>query len=117
VDRLVDRSLHSPRLVVVLLLVATAAFAAVATSIVCQTLLQGTVDGHMRGRVMSLYGMIMRAGPAVGALALGVLSERYGLQPTVLASSVGCALAWLWAETQRRRWAPTLEGHDADGPS
>ena len=32
-----------------------------------QTLMQHVVDGAMRGRVMSLYGLIHRGGPAVGA--------------------------------------------------
>jgi len=34
----------------------------------------------MRGRVMALYGMIFRAGPALGALLIGSLSERFGLR-------------------------------------
>jgi predicted MFS family arabinose efflux permease len=84
-------------------------FATVTTSITCQTLLQNTVDGHVRGRVMGLYGMAMRAGPAVGALALGSLSERFGLQATVLASAFCCALAWLWAQTHWKQWATVLE--------
>ena len=84
-------------------------FASVATSIACQTLLQNTVDGHVRGRVMSLYGMTMRAGPAVGALALGAISERVGLQWTVLGSAGCCALAWVWAQARRERWASVLE--------
>jgi hypothetical protein len=29
----------------------------------------------MSGRVMALYGMIFRAGPAVGAVLMGTLSE------------------------------------------
>jgi predicted MFS family arabinose efflux permease len=84
-------------------------FATVTTSITCQTLLQNTIDGHVRGRVMSLYGMAMRAGPAVGALALGVLSERVGLQWTVLGSAFCCALAWVWAQARMKRWATVLE--------
>lgn len=84
-------------------------FATVATSITCQTLLQNTVDGHVRGRVMGLYGMAMRAGPAIGALALGALSERFGLQWTVFASAFCCGLAWLWAQARRKKWAVVLE--------
>jgi len=34
----------------------------------------------MRGRIMALYGMIFRAGPAIGAVLMGSLSERFGLR-------------------------------------
>ena len=84
-------------------------FATVTTSITCQTLLQNTIDGHVRGRVMSLYGMAMRAGPAFGALALGATSERVGLQWTVLGAASGCALAWFWARARMGHWAHVLE--------
>lgn len=55
-----------------------------------QTLIQSTVAADMRGRVMSLYGMTIRAGPAVGALMMGFLSEYWGLQWPLI---VGCLLA------------------------
>jgi len=86
-------------------------FATVATSISCQTLLQNTIEGRLRGRVMSIYGMLMRAGPAFGALALGALSERFGLQATLLGSAFCCALAWAWAQTQSAGWAQALENN------
>ncbi len=97
------------RLPLAMVCMAIVGFATVATSITCQTLLQNTVHGHVRGRVMGLYGMAMRAGPATGALALGVLSERFGLQSTVLGTAVCCALAWLWAQARRKEWAAVLE--------
>ena len=97
------------RFLVAIVCMAFIGFATVATSITCQTLLQNTVDGHVRGRVMSLYGMAMRAGPAMGALALGAMSERIGLQWTVLTSAFCCALAWLWAQARMSNWAHVLE--------
>lgn len=92
-----------------LVCMAVVGFATVATSITCQTLLQNTVEGHVRGRVMSLYGMAMRAGPALGALTLGVISEQIGLQWTVIGSAACAALAWLWAQARRESWADVLE--------
>ena len=44
-----------------------------------QTLIQLDVDSDMRGRVLSLYGLIIRGGPAVGALAMGWAAEHFGL--------------------------------------
>src|SRR5204863_10050 len=45
-----------------------------------QTLIQAAVEPGMRGRVMALYGMIFRAGPAVGAVLMGWASEHLGLR-------------------------------------
>nr|WP_264185369.1 MFS transporter [Roseicella aerolata] len=51
-----------------------------------QTLVQNAADPAMRGRVLSLWGLITRACPALGALALGALGEVFGLRlPTILA--------------------------------
>ena len=52
-----------------------------------QTLIQAAVDDRMSGRVMALYGMIFRAGPAVGAVLMGTLSEYLGLRLRV---GAGC---------------------------
>src|SRR4051812_9023927 len=45
-----------------------------------QTLMQSAADHAMRGRVLSLWGMITRACPATGALALGAAGEAFGLR-------------------------------------
>ena len=52
----------------------------VAAGIGTQTLLQTAVDEGMRGRVLSLFGLIFRGGPALGALVMGAASELVGLQ-------------------------------------
>ncbi len=95
--------------VVAVLCMTVIGFGTVATGITCQTLVQNTVEGHMRGRVMGLYGVAMRVSPAAGALALGVLSESFGLQWTVLGSALGCGLVWLWAQARMERMATLLE--------
>lgn len=45
-----------------------------------QTLVQNAADPAMRGRVLALWGMITRACPAIGALALGTAGEFFGLR-------------------------------------
>jgi predicted MFS family arabinose efflux permease len=60
--------------------VAVAGFAMVAAGTGTQTLLQTAVDEGMRGRVLSLFGLIFRGGPALGALLMGAASELVGLQ-------------------------------------
>jgi MFS family permease len=58
--------------------------------IAVQTLLQSATAGHMIGRVISLWGMVTRAGPAIGALTYGATAEVAGLRLPVL---VGCVIA------------------------
>jgi predicted MFS family arabinose efflux permease len=53
-----------------------------------QTLLQTSVDEAMRGRVLSLFGLIFRGGPALGALVMGAASELLGLQAPVAAGTI-----------------------------
>ena len=73
-----------------------------------QTLTQSAVDDAMRGRVMSLYGVIFRGGPAVGALLIGVLAEHLGLQVPVAIGGGICLLISVWALTRRRAFVAHL---------
>lgn len=75
-----------------------------------QTLMQNSVAGHMRGRVMSLYGVLHRGAPALGALAIGGASEFIGVQ-TALASGalVVCLLAMALVLPRRAVMAAALE--------
>ena len=60
-----------------------------------QTITQSVVSDGMRGRVMSLYTLIFRGTPAIGALALGAAADRMGL-PQVFAT-VAVMTACVWA--------------------
>jgi MFS family permease len=75
-----------------------------------QTLLQNSASSAMAGRVLSLWGMITRAAPALGALTYGVASEFLGLQVPVLLGCLLCLLAWLRTRSRLPRIAPALEG-------
>lgn len=55
-----------------------------------QTLAQYGSESHVRGRMMALWGLIVRAGPALGAVLLGVIGEFTGLQ---LPTAAFCVLA------------------------
>ncbi len=48
------------------------------------TLVQSSVDSNMRGRVLSLYGLIFRGGPSIGAFFMGIAAERIGLQIPII---------------------------------
>ncbi len=61
-----------------------------------QTLLQLNVPGEMRGRVMSLYGLIVRGGPAIGALVMGAAAEWNGLRWPLAVGAVMVASAGIF---------------------
>ncbi len=63
-----------------------AAFAG--TGVTAQSLLQKRIPVDFRGRVLALYGLSMRSGPAIGALAAGTLSGAFGLRPTLAAGGL-----------------------------
>jgi len=63
----------------------------------------------MRGRVMSLYGMIYRGGPALGALAIGSAAEFIGFPAALAAGGVMCLMVWLWLLPRRVTMIPALE--------
>jgi predicted MFS family arabinose efflux permease len=74
-----------------------------------QTLIQAAVDSRMRGRVMALYGMIFRAGPAVGAVVMGSASEHLGLRlPLAIGALVSCGF-WLLTRLRHKEIAAALE--------
>jgi MFS family permease len=77
-----------------------------------QTLLQNSASPTMVGRVLSLWGMITRAAPAMGALTYGAASEFLGLQIPVLLGCLLCSLAWLRAQSRLPRIAPALEASE-----
>ncbi len=76
----------------------------------CQTLLQNSAAPGMIGRVLSTWGMITRAAPAMGALAYGIASEFLGLRIPVLIGAALCAAVWLRTWKRLAYMTPILEG-------
>lgn len=71
---------------VALPLMAVAGFFLVSSAICTQTLIQMNVAEGFRGRVLSIYSIILRGGPAFGALGLGIAADHWGLRiPLILA--------------------------------
>lgn len=77
---------------VALVALAISGGAMVVMGVTVQTALQLSVDTAYRARVMSLYGIIFRSGPAIGALAMGIAADSFGLR-TPLAVGATAALA------------------------
>jgi predicted MFS family arabinose efflux permease len=97
------------RFIIALPCVFLAGMAMTVAGIGAQTLLQAAVDVRMRGRIMALYGMIFRAGPAVGAVLMGSLSGHFGLRlPLAAGALISCGF-WAWTRVKQRSIAETLE--------
>jgi MFS family permease len=82
-----------------------------------QTLLQNTLTSDVRGRVMSLYGMVSRGGPALGALGIGWASDFIGLRWPVFVAGLICFGLWIWVLPRRQGMADALEaGSSSEAP-
>jgi predicted MFS family arabinose efflux permease len=66
-----------------------------------QTVVQTAVEEDMRGRVMSLYGLILRGGPAFGALAMGAAGDLYGLRAPLVVGALLAFGAAVWLFRRR----------------
>lgn len=88
---------------------ALAGFSMSATGISLQTLIHLAASPSVRGRVLSIHGLIFRGGPALGALGMGILSERFGLRLPVFLGALAVIAAWFWAHRRRDRIARSLE--------
>jgi len=75
-----------------------------------QTLLQSSVEGRIRGRVLSIWGITFRGGPAVGALAMGWVAESWGFGPPVALGGFACVVIGIVAYRRRATLIALLEG-------
>jgi len=57
-----------------------------------QAIIQAAVPDALRGRVMSLFGVVLRAAPAIGALMLGAAADRLGIALTVAGGAIAYGL-------------------------
>ncbi|MFN6954029.1 MAG: MFS transporter [Acetobacteraceae bacterium] len=80
--------------------------------IAVQTLVQSASDPAMRGRVLAVWGLITRAGPAAGALALGAAGEAFGMAWPVYAAVLLALGIVAWGLTVAGRAAASLERTD-----
>ena len=78
-------------------------------SVSVQALVQSAVDDGMRARVMSLYTLIFRGTPALGALVFGVLAEFLGLRWSYAVAAMLCLTAAIWLSPRKASISEALE--------
>ena len=71
------------------------------------TLIQVTVDNRLRGRVLSLNGLIMRGLPALGGITMGWIADRAGLYWPLAVGAGLCFVIYLVAARWERGIRPT----------
>jgi MFS family permease len=103
----------SPTLALALPAAALAGVALATAGVSAQTLAQRAAPDRLRGRVMSLYGVVLRSVPAAGGLALGLLAEVVGLRAALAAGAVALAAAWPFLATRSHRAAPAVDSGPA----
>jgi predicted MFS family arabinose efflux permease len=102
---------------VAIVCMALAGFGMVVAGVGTQTLLQASVEEAMRGRVLSLFGLIFRGGPALGALLMGAASELLGLQAPVAAGTIIGLIASILIWRQRDAIAEHLGERPVSSPA
>ena len=85
-------------------LVGVVSFTFIVQNVSNQTLIQSAVEPSLRGRVMSLYGLIVEAVPSVGSLLVGGLAEHWGLRWPLFCGAAVCLLVWGWAWLNRAKF-------------
>jgi MFS family permease len=88
---------------------ATAGFFTTSFGTAAQTLVQASAEESMRGRVMSLWFILSRGGPDLGAFIMGVAGELVGLRAGFIGGAAVCLGAVLWAWRRRSLLAAAME--------
>ena len=84
-------------------------FARLIGGVAGQTLIQSAVEEHLRARVMGIYGLIFRGGPALGALIMGGLSESMGFRGPIAVGGILCIFLWFIVRRRLKNLASLLE--------
>lgn len=100
-----------------LVCLAVLGFSMTSGGIATQQLVQLSIPDEMRGRVLSLFGMVFRAGPALGALIMGWIADVAGLSwPVGIGAALGL-IAYIVAIGHRERLQALLEVIDDAPPT
>lgn len=78
-------------------------FAMTAGGVGSITLIQVAVDNRLRGRVLSLNGLLMRGMPAFGGILMGWIADRVGLQLPLGVGAALCVVIFIIALRWERR--------------
>jgi MFS family permease len=111
---------HMPYYPLALVFAAVAAFGMMSQITISNTLIQTAVDPAMRGRVISIYAMAFFGMQPLGGLVIGFISQRIGVENTVLAEGLIALVIGVFhvrhlrKRKSRRNPVPVLRKQPAD---
>jgi MFS family permease len=79
------------------------------TRVTGMTLIQHSVSGEMRGRVVSFYTVVTHVGPGVGALIMGAAAAQFGIRVTFACAALLCLGVLVWVFRRREQMEAALE--------
>ena len=100
------------RIEVAMASLAVMGFGLTVTGIAIQTIIQSAVDDAIRGRVMSVYGVMWIGSPGIGALIMGSISDVTGIRWPVAGAAVLLLSFWVWVWRRERRDAGSAARRD-----
>ncbi len=89
-----------------IVLIAATGFAQIAFTAVANTMLQTVTPDHLRGRIMSVYMLVLNGSTPIGNLFIGALAHGFGISIAILVSAI---LSWLAAIVGWLKRAPALK--------
>jgi Transmembrane secretion effector len=84
-------------------------FSIVVSGVGMQSIIHLTAASAYRGRLLALFTLFMRAGPALGALLIGFSADVVGLRGPLVAAGLIAGLFWIVIWRRRTRLAGCLE--------
>lgn len=99
----------SPDILVGAVVIAFWGFAINACGIIVQSLIQASVPDNIRGRVISLYGMLWLGMPAVGAFVMGAAADLVGFRWPVVFAAALIVAAGIWGLKRRAGFRAEIE--------
>ena len=97
------------------LLLSVTGFTLLLLTAAANTLLQTRVAEDKRGRVVSLYTMMVTGLAPVGGLLAGLLADRVGAAGTLRLAGAACVLGWVALAVRPARSGPPADGEAALG--
>ena len=77
-----------------------------------QTLIQLSATEDLRGRVMSIFGLFLNSGAALGGLGVGLLADAIGLRQAIALSAVASLLVLAIVMMRRHQMRDAVESKD-----
>lgn len=99
----------SPTALIAAPILVVAGFFFITSAISAQTLVQMNVEDTLRGRVLSVYAIILRGGPAIGAVAMGFAGDIVGMRWPMVAGAIAVLVATVLVVRRYDELRPLIE--------